>query len=104
VGDACQCLTLLAGQRASMAMAGAYRLADELHRANGDYPSAFPAYQRRLQPEIVRRQAEARGLAKSFVPDNSFSIFVTHLILNVLFLPGFRSLFRNSIGAKSIIP
>ena len=50
VGDACQCLTLLAGQGASMGMAGAYLLADELHKADGDYKVAFPAYQQRLNP------------------------------------------------------
>jgi 2-polyprenyl-6-methoxyphenol hydroxylase-like FAD-dependent oxidoreductase len=53
VGDACQCLTLLAGQGASMGMAGAYLLAAELHKANGDYHAAFPAYQQLLQPELA---------------------------------------------------
>ena len=62
-GDACQCLTLLAGQGASMGMAGAYLLASELHNLNGDYRTAFPAYEQKLKPEIERRQKAARGLA-----------------------------------------
>jgi 2-polyprenyl-6-methoxyphenol hydroxylase-like FAD-dependent oxidoreductase len=103
VGDACQCLTLLAGQGASMGMAGAYLLADELYKADGDYKIAFPAYQQRLKPEIIRRQKEARGLAGSFVPENNFAISMTYLILKAAFLPGIRSLFRNQVGAKSII-
>lgn len=103
VGDACQCLTLLAGQGASMGMAGAYLLAEELSKADGDYKVAFPAYQQRLKPEIDRRQKEARGLAGSFVPENNFGIAITHLFLNAMFLPGFSTLFKNRIGAKSVI-
>lgn len=103
VGDACQCLTLLAGQGAAMGMAGAYLLADELYKAGGDYKTAFPAYQQALQPEIERRQKDARGLAGSFVPRNHFEIALSHFLLNAAFWPVFRSLFARQIGAKSII-
>ncbi len=103
VGDACQCLTLLAGQGASMGMAGAYLLADELFKADGDYRVAFPSYQQKLQPEILRRQKDARGLAGSFVPVTHAAIAMTYFLLNASFLPGFRSLFKRQIGARSII-
>jgi 2-polyprenyl-6-methoxyphenol hydroxylase-like FAD-dependent oxidoreductase len=103
VGDACQCLTLLAGQGASMGMAGAYLLASELHQADGDYTIAFPSYQQKLQPEIKRRQKDARGLAGSFVPRNNFEVKLSHFLLNAAFWPGFRSLFAKQIGARSII-
>ena len=103
VGDACQCLTLLAGQGASMGMAGAYLLAEELHKAGGDYQVAFPAYQKQLRPEIERRQKDARGLAGSFVPRNKFEIWMTYFFLNMAFKPVFSSLFKKQIGAKSII-
>ncbi|MBV6450138.1 MAG: hypothetical protein MHPDNHAH_00859 [Anaerolineales bacterium] len=103
VGDACQCLTLLAGQGASMAMAGAYLLADELHKADGDYKTALPAYQAKLKPEIEKRQKEARGLAGSFVPRNKFEISLSHFFLNAAFLPGFSALFKKQIGSRSII-
>lgn len=103
VGDACQCLTLLAGQGASMAMAGAYLLACELDQAEGDYQTAFPAYQDKLKPEIDHRQVEAQKLARSFVPDNKFSIWLMYLFLKVAFLPGLSSIFLRQIGAKSVI-
>jgi 2-polyprenyl-6-methoxyphenol hydroxylase-like FAD-dependent oxidoreductase len=103
VGDACQCLTLLAGQGASMGMTGAYLLANELHKADGNYKIAFPAYQQSLQPEIEHRQKDARGLAGSFVPRNNFEIAMSHFLLNAAFWPIFRSLFAKQIGAKSII-
>jgi 2-polyprenyl-6-methoxyphenol hydroxylase-like FAD-dependent oxidoreductase len=102
-GDACQCLTLLAGQGASMGMAGAYLLAFELHKADGDYETAFPAYQEMLKPEIERRQKDARGLAGSFVPRNKFEVAMSHFFLNAAFWPVFRSLFAKQIGVKSLI-
>lgn len=102
-GDACQCLTLLAGQGASMGMAGAYTLAEELHKADGDHENAFHIYQQKLKPEIERRQKDARGLAGSFVPRSKLAISVSHFFLNAAFLPGFRTLFKKQIGAQSII-
>ena len=57
-----------------MGMAGAYLLADELYEAKGDYKVAFAAYQQRLKPEMDRRQKDARGLVRSFVPRNNFEI------------------------------
>ena len=83
-------------------MAGAYLLADELYKAEGDYKVAFPAYQQQLQPEIIRRQKDARGLAGSFIPDSNLAIAMTYFFLNMAFLPGFRSLFKKQIGARSI--
>jgi 2-polyprenyl-6-methoxyphenol hydroxylase-like FAD-dependent oxidoreductase len=103
VGDACPCLTLSAGQGASMGMAGAYVLAEELYKAGGDYEIAFPSYQQKLRPEIERRQKNARSLAGSFVPRNRFEITMTHFLLNAAFWPGFHTLFANQIGARSII-
>jgi 2-polyprenyl-6-methoxyphenol hydroxylase-like FAD-dependent oxidoreductase len=103
VGDACQCLTLLAGQGASMAMAGAYLLAEQLNQAEGDYRVAYPAYQQKMKPEIDSRQRQARKLAKSFVPDNRFQIWLTYMVLKLMFLPGFRSLILKRVGAKSIV-
>lgn len=104
VGDACQCLTLLSGQGASMAMAGAYILASEMQRADGNYQLAFPAYQAALKPEIERRQKAARGFAGSLVPANWAQIWLTYLLVNLVSLPGFRSLLLAEVGAKSIIP
>jgi 2-polyprenyl-6-methoxyphenol hydroxylase-like FAD-dependent oxidoreductase len=101
VGDACYCLTLLAGQGASMAMAGAYILADELRQAEGDYQAAFKAYQARLEPEIDERQKNAQGLAASFVPDNEFALWIMHQYLKVAFWPGLRELFIRQVGARS---
>lgn len=103
VGDAAYCLTLLAGQGASMAMAGAYLLATALKDAKGDHEIAFRAYQTNLKPEIDQRQVEAQKLTKSFVPNSQFAIWMVHTFMKFAFLPGIRTLFLRQIGAKSLI-
>ena len=62
IGDACGCLTLLAGQGSHMAMAGGYMLAQELAR-QPDHAAAFAAYQAFL--EAARRQEAERCRAFS---------------------------------------
>ncbi|WP_048875242.1 hypothetical protein [Candidatus Coxiella mudrowiae] len=53
VGNACQCLTLMAGQGASMAMAGGYTLLTMLHQNRSNYQRAFRTYyQKLLKPPI----------------------------------------------------
>lgn len=54
VGDACQAVSLLAGQGASMAMGGAYLLAREL-RADGPVEECLAGFEARLKPMIERQ-------------------------------------------------
>jgi hypothetical protein len=53
--------------------------------------------------EVDQRQFEAKKLAGSFIPDSTFSIWMTYLFLKMAFMPGFNSIFRRRTGAKSII-
>ena len=68
VGDAAYCVSLLAGQGSALAMAGAYILAGELHRANGDFRLAFARYQELFAPLIRAKQKLALRYAGSFAP------------------------------------
>lgn len=68
VGDACCCPSLLAGQGAAFAMAGAYVLACELQTARGDYSAAFRRYEERFRPLIDRKQLAARRMGGWFAP------------------------------------
>lgn len=72
VGDACQCVSLLAGQGASMAVAGAYLLAEKLGaaRAEKEIAAALQQYEQSLKPDIQKRQRTGRRFAKWFVPDS----------------------------------
>ncbi|MGH2479611.1 MAG: FAD-dependent monooxygenase, partial [Ktedonobacteraceae bacterium] len=55
VGDACGCPTLLSGQGASLAMGGAYLLAEALHETP-DYQEAFRGYEQFLKPHVQGQQ------------------------------------------------
>ena len=81
VGDAGYCPSLLAGEGSGFAMAGAYILAEELARANGDYRKAFSAYEQQFRPFIERKQRAARNFASSFAPRTRLGLFIRDLIL-----------------------
>lgn len=66
VGDACQAVSLLAGQGASMAVGGAYLLTHEL-RANMPVEKCLAKYEARLKPIIEYKQA-AIGLPHAYRP------------------------------------
>lgn len=73
VGDACGCVSLLAGTGASMAVSGAYTLAEELGTAQegeGDIAAALARYEAKLKPPVEKRQKAGRRLARWFVPDD----------------------------------
>jgi 2-polyprenyl-6-methoxyphenol hydroxylase-like FAD-dependent oxidoreductase len=80
VGDACGCVSLAAGQGASMAMAGAYILAKEL-TAGEDVLAALARYERRVRPVIERKQQAGRRFARWFVPDTPLRIAAQALSL-----------------------
>lgn len=50
VGDAGYCPSPLTGMGTSLALVGAYVLAGELARHDGDHTRAFAAYERRMRP------------------------------------------------------
>ncbi len=71
VGDACGCVSLLAGQGASMAVSGAYALAEELAEAREeDIAVALARYEGKHKPPVEKRQKAGRRMAPWFVPDN----------------------------------
>ncbi len=59
LGDAGYCPSPLSGQGTSLALVGAYVLAQELGRAGGDHTKAFPRYEERMRPFAELNQALA---------------------------------------------
>lgn len=59
VGDAAYCASPAAGQGASLSMCGAAALADALLKHEGNYRSAFEAYEANLRPHVEEVQAMA---------------------------------------------
>jgi 2-polyprenyl-6-methoxyphenol hydroxylase-like FAD-dependent oxidoreductase len=83
VGDACGCPTLVSGQGASLAMGGAYLLAEAVHEAVA-YQDAFRQYEERMRPHIQTQQKHARSLAVSFAPASRIGVLVQRALLKVV--------------------
>jgi len=103
IGDACGCLTLLAGQGSHMAMAGAYVLANELQKNNGDYKTAFHSYETFLKPAVQKKQQEAARLSKRFVPSSRSITPLRHLVMKGMFSPLLIKYSFTLFGGKSIL-
>lgn len=87
LGDACFCPSLIAGQGSALAMVGAYILAGELKKANGDHQVAFANYERIFAPFIADKQKSAEKFASSFAPKTRFGLFVRNKLSRMLSIP-----------------
>jgi 2-polyprenyl-6-methoxyphenol hydroxylase-like FAD-dependent oxidoreductase len=84
VGDACGCPSLLSGQGASLAMAGAYVLAGELNEAAGGHRSAFARYEQLMRPHVEERQARATRFASSFLPSSALGVVTRDAVTRLM--------------------
>jgi 2-polyprenyl-6-methoxyphenol hydroxylase-like FAD-dependent oxidoreductase len=103
LGDACGCLTLIAGQGSHMAMAGAYVLARELEKHEEDPHAAFLAYERFLRPFVEKKQRDAVRAAKTFVPRSGMQMLYRYPLLRLSFSGFFIRHFFAGFGAKSVL-
>jgi 2-polyprenyl-6-methoxyphenol hydroxylase-like FAD-dependent oxidoreductase len=103
VGDACGCLTLLAGQGSHMAMAGAHVLAQELKRHRDDIRSAFSAYQEFLKPHVESKQRDAAWLAKMFVPTERSMPWLRRAVIRLIFSAPLARYSMTYAGATSVL-
>jgi 2-polyprenyl-6-methoxyphenol hydroxylase-like FAD-dependent oxidoreductase len=102
IGDACGCLTLLAGQGSHMAMAGGYLLAEALARES-DHQSAFAAYQNFLKPHVDKRRKDAARFAGLFVPGDRSRFWLRRLAIQLLFSKAMLKFGMRFFGAKSVL-
>ncbi|MFC3998948.1 FAD-dependent monooxygenase [Nocardiopsis sediminis] len=68
IGDAAHCATSMAGRGTSLALLGAWTLAEELGRHGDDIEAAFSAYEERRRPHAAAAQEFAHGGADLVVP------------------------------------
>jgi 2-polyprenyl-6-methoxyphenol hydroxylase-like FAD-dependent oxidoreductase len=87
LGDAAFCISLLGGQGSALAMVSAYILAGELHRANGDYATAFRRYQELFGPFVQKKQRAAPRFGGILAPKSRWAMFVRNQIFKILALP-----------------
>jgi len=95
VGDACGCPSLLSGQGSTLAMTGAYVLANELKRSQGDFQKAFEEYERTMRPFIESKQELAQQFASSFLPRNQLGLWLRNTFTNLMFMPFVSKWFVN---------
>ncbi|HEX8761972.1 MAG TPA: FAD-dependent monooxygenase [Pseudonocardiaceae bacterium] len=87
VGDACQAVSLLAGQGASLAIAGAYVLGEQL-ASSDSVDAALARYQHLWQPVTTEKQQVARRGARWFLPSSSLPLWLRSLVLRLTNLWG----------------
>ena len=102
IGDACGCLTLLAGQGSHMAMTGGYVLAHELAR-QPDHAAAFAAYQNFLKPHVDKRRRDAARFAGIFVPSQRSRPWLRRLALKLLFSAPLIKTGLRFFGTRSVL-
>lgn len=104
IGDASMAVSLLAGQGASMGMASAYVLAEEL-RQQPTVEKALERYEQRLKAPIERKQREGRQTANWVVPPTLFHIVLRNTLMSLARLPGGGQILAKMFlsSAKSVI-
>jgi 2-polyprenyl-6-methoxyphenol hydroxylase-like FAD-dependent oxidoreductase len=90
VGDAGYAVSLLAGQGASLAVGGAYLLAEAV--AEGTIEAGLARFEATLAPEARKLQAAGRRVADWFVPPTAFHNWARDAFLNVARVPGLAGL------------
>ena len=97
IGDAAYCLTLVSGQGASMAMGGAYALADALEKVQGkNIENALANYDARLRPFVEGLQEKSRTFATRFIPSSRFGLWLTDMMVSLIKIP----LFKHYVGKQ----
>ena len=103
VGDACGCVSLLGGQGASMAMAGAYILAQEITRAPGDLARSLDRYERRVRPAVQARQRAGQRNRSWFLARSDFSATVQHVLAALAVKTRAASWLGRLLGRESML-
>jgi len=86
IGDACGAVSLIAAQGASLAVAGAYVLAEQLRRTSS-LERALDFYERLWRPVVEEKQEAGRDAAKLFLPTSSSQRWMRRTALRLAGLP-----------------
>jgi 2-polyprenyl-6-methoxyphenol hydroxylase-like FAD-dependent oxidoreductase len=100
-GDACHAVSLLAGQGASLGIAGAFVLAEQLRRGTG-IETAFDRYERLWRPVVEEKQRVARRGVRWFLPHTPTQQRIRRGILALDRLPGINRLVAGSLAGKPV--
>jgi 2-polyprenyl-6-methoxyphenol hydroxylase-like FAD-dependent oxidoreductase len=76
LGDAASCASPISGMGTSIAMVGAYVLAEELKGGDGDYAASFASYEKTMRPFVTEAQKMAEGVSW-FIPGTRMKLWLS---------------------------
>jgi 2-polyprenyl-6-methoxyphenol hydroxylase-like FAD-dependent oxidoreductase len=100
LGDAAHAVSLLAGQGASLGIAGAYVLAEQLAHADS-IPAGLARYEKLWRPVVTAKQRAAREGMQWFLPQNRRQLLLRRLMLRVSGLPVVNAFVSTALVGKS---
>jgi 2-polyprenyl-6-methoxyphenol hydroxylase-like FAD-dependent oxidoreductase len=100
LGDACYAVSLLAGQGASLGVAGAFVLAEQLARA-GSIDAALSSYERLWRPVADEKQRTGRAGARWFLPVTPGQLRIRRAALRLARVPVLDRLVAGVVAGKS---
>jgi 2-polyprenyl-6-methoxyphenol hydroxylase-like FAD-dependent oxidoreductase len=98
LGDACQAVTLLPGQGASLSLAAAFVLGEELARTE-DVKLALRRYEHRVRPQLIHMRRAGRRTVDWLVPSTSTRLVARNALLRLASRPGLARLLRPVVVA-----
>ncbi|MEV6967912.1 FAD-dependent monooxygenase [Hamadaea sp. NPDC051192] len=103
LGDSAYAVSLLAGQGASLAVAGAYVLGRQL-ATTPDIDRALAEYVRRWHPVVTQRQLIGRRGASWFLPASTTQLRLRRLAVTAMRLPGLDRWLGTALVGKNHTP
>ena len=98
LGDACQATTFLPGQGASLSLAAAYVLGEEL--CNGsDVKASLMRYEHRVRPPLIHIRRSGRRAADWLVPASTTGLVARNGLIRLAARPGLARLLRPVVEA-----
>jgi 2-polyprenyl-6-methoxyphenol hydroxylase-like FAD-dependent oxidoreductase len=85
-GDACQAVSLLAGQGASLAIAGGVLLVEKITSGH-ELSAAFAEYEEEWMPVVLEKQTAGRRAANGFLPHTALQLWVRRISLALMRAP-----------------
>ncbi|MEU4967317.1 FAD-dependent oxidoreductase [Streptomyces smyrnaeus] len=100
VGDACYAVSLLAGQGASLGVAGAHVLAAQLAAADGDVRAGLERYEQLWRPVAEDKQRVALQGTRWFLPNSRARLRMRRAAMRLSGLPGVNRLIASAVTGK----
>lgn len=100
LGDACGCVSLLGGQGASLAVAGAYELSKQLDRCP-DLETALKAYEENMRKLVSSAQRVGRRNVSWFLPRSAMVANLRNRVMSMTLNSPLAGLLARQFGANN---